>query len=159
MSNARVTRFNVICGNPVNMGTDLEYWRQVKEQTARILEEAIEMNTAAQEEYYQGVIDGWGDVKYTNEYMDDILKGAGVDTKKVFDMIASNNDQKFTTSYTYACDSKEALEHQDVDCYLDSTTYEGTLYYVVRRVHDNKILKLKHHESPDLSIFVPKEFL
>ncbi len=50
------------------------------------------------------------------------------------------------------------LRDRDVDCYLDSTTYEGTLYYVIRRVADNKILKLKHHESPDLSIFVPKEF-
>lgn len=157
MSNARVTRFNVICGNAVTMGTDLEYWRQVKEQAARILEEAIEMNTAAQEEDYQGVIDGWGDVKYTNEYMDDILKAAGVDTKKVFDTIASNNDQKFTTSYTYAVESKECLEENSVECYLDNTTYEGVLYFVVRRNSDNKILKLKHHESPDLSVFVPKE--
>lgn len=158
MSNYRVTRFNHIAGNTPHLGADYEYWQQIKNQASRVLEEAQELFDCAMAEDMIGVVDGFADVRYTNEYVEDLLIAGEVETKKAWDAVCNNNDQKFTTSYTYACDSKEALEHQDVDCYLDSTTYEGTLYYVIRRVHDNKILKLKHHDSPDLSLFVPKEF-
>lgn len=158
MSNYRVTRFNHIAGNTPHLGADYEYWQQIKNQASRVLEEAQELYDAAQAEDMIGVVDGFADVRYTNEYVEDLLIAGEVETKKAWDAVCNNNDQKFTTSYTYASESKEALEQLDVDCYLDSTTYEGTLYYVIRRVHDNKILKLKHHESPDLSIFVPKEF-
>lgn len=102
MSNYRVTRFNVIAGNAPEMGLEHSYWQQIKNQAARVLEEAQELYDCAMAEDMQGTL--------------------------------------------------------DVDCYLDSTTYEGTLYYVIRRVSDNKILKLKHHEGPDLSVFIPSEF-
>lgn len=159
MSNYRVTKFNVICGNSPAMGTEYEYWRQIKEQAARILEEAIELNKAAQEEDMQQVLDGFLDVRYTNEYMDDLLVAGDVDTKKAWDAVCNNNDQKFTTSYTYATQSKEKLEGDGVECYIDTTQYDGEIYYVCRRVGDNKILKLKNHESPDLIKFLPKEFV
>lgn len=157
MSNYKVTRFNVICGNSPSMGSDFEYWKQVKEQAARILEEAQELYDSAQAEDMLSVLDGFCDVRYTNEYMEDLLVAGEVETKKAWEAVCNNNDQKFTTSYTYALQSKEALEEKDVECYIDQTQYEGEIYYVCRRVGDNKILKLKNHEAPDLSVFVPKE--
>lgn len=156
MSNQRVTRFNVICGNAPHMGTDYEYWRQIREQASRILEEAEELYKSAQEEDMQGVLDGFLDVRYTNEYMEDILVAGDVDTKKGWDIVCFNNDQKFTTSYSYAAESKESLEEKGVECYLDSTNYEGQTYYVVRRSEDNKILKLKFHENPSLEKCIPE---
>lgn len=156
MSNQRVTRFNVICGNAPHMGTDYEYWRQLREQAERIYEEALELKEAAWREDMQAVLDGFLDVKYTNEYMEDLLVAGDVDTKKGWDIVCFNNDQKFTTSYSYAAESKEALEEKGVGCYLDSTNYEGQTYYVVRRSEDNKILKLKYHESPSLEKCIPE---
>ena len=155
MSNYRVTRFNVICGNAPHLGTDYEYWRQIKEQAARVLEEAQELYNGAMEENMILVTDGFLDVRYTNEYMEDLLIAGDVDTKKGWEAVCNNNDQKFTQSYSYASESKEALEDKGVECYIDQTQYEGQIYYVVRRNEDNKILKLKHHESPDLGVFVP----
>lgn len=158
MSNYRVTRFNHISGNAPHMGTDFEYWQQLKNQAKRVYEEAKELIEAVEAEDMQSVLDGFLDVRYTNEYMEDLLVAGEIDTKKGWESVCSNNDQKFTTSYTYAVESKEVLEGKDVECYVDSTTYEGVLYYVVRRNEDNKVLKLKHHESPDLSLYIPKEF-
>lgn len=158
MSNYRVTKFNIISGNAPHMGTDYEYWKQIKNQAKRILEEAQELYDNVMIEDMQGTLDGFLDVRYTNEYMEDLLVAGDVDTKKAWDAVCLNNDTKYTTSYTYAAESKEHLEQQGIECYIDQTQYEGELYYVCRRSEDNKILKLKHHQSPDLSLFIPKEF-
>lgn len=158
MSKKDVTRFNIICGNSPSMGSDFEYWRQLRNQAERIYEEAKELLEATKAEDMLGVIDGWADVMYTNEYMDDLLKAGEVNTKAVWEAVCSNNNQKFTTSYTYALESKESLEGQGVDCFIEETFYEGETYYTVRRMGDLKILKLKHHEGPDIQKYLPEEF-
>lgn len=158
MSNSRVTRFNVICGNAPHMGTDYEYWKQIKNQAKRVLEEAQELYDNAEAENMLGVLDGWADVKYTNEYMEDLLVAGEVNTKKAWDAVCDNNDQKFTTSYTYAKESKDLLESNGVECYIDSITYEGTLYFAVKDIAENKVRKLLHHESPDIAKYVSQEF-
>lgn len=158
MSNSRITKFNIISGNGPHMGTDYEYWKQLKDQAARVLEEAQELYAAVCEEDMQGTLDGFLDVRYTNEYIEDILIAGEVETKKAWDAVCSNNESKFTTSYTYASQSKEQLESSGVECYIEDTYYEGEIYYVCRRAGDNKILKLKNHQSPDLSVFLPEEF-
>lgn len=156
MSNYRITRFNVISGNAPHMGTDFEYWRQIKQQAARVYEEAKELLEAAEAEDMEKVLDGFCDVRYTNEYVEDLLVAGEIETKKAWEAVCNNNDQKFTTSYTYASESKEALEDQGVECYIDQTQYEGEIYYVCRRSSDNKILKLRLHQSPNLSVYIPE---
>lgn len=158
MSNSRVTRFNVICGNAPHMGTDYEYWKQIKNQAKRVLEEAQELYDNAEAENMLGVLDGWADVKYTNEYMEDLLVAGEVNTKKAWDAVCDNNDQKFTTSYTYAKESQDLLESNGVECYIDSITYEGILYYAVKDIAENKVRKLLHHEAPDIAKYVSQEF-
>lgn len=158
MSKKDVTRFNIICGNAPSMGSDFEYWRQIRNQAERIYEEAKELLAAAKAEDMVQVLDGWADVMYTNEYMDDLLKAGEVNTKAAWEAVCANNNQKFTTSYTYALGSKEHLEGQGVDCFIEETAFEGEIYYTVRRMGDLKILKLKHHEQPSIGQFVPEEF-
>lgn len=157
MSIKRVTRFNHIVGFQPNMGTEREYWDQIKLQAKLVLEEAQEMYNAALEENMIEVADGWADVKYLNEYMEDILKAGDVRTDKVFDAVCTNNDSKFTTSYNYAVDSVEALKESGTEAYIEESVYEGEIYYTARRSEDGKVLKLKHHERVDLSQFVPKQ--
>lgn len=158
MSNKRVTRFNVICGNTPSMGTSLEYINQVKNQISRIYEEAKELYEASLEEDFVEILDGYLDVKYTNEYLDDLLIAGGFDTRKAWEEVCNNNDSKFTNSYSYALDSLEHLEEKGVDCWIEETVYEGEIYYTVRRKEDGKVMKLKHHQSPDISKYVPDEF-
>lgn len=157
MSIKRVTRFNHIVGFQPNMGTEREYWDQIKLQAKLVLEEAQEMYNAALEEDMIEVADGWADVKYLNEYMEDILKAGDVRTDKVFDAVCTNNDSKFTTSYNYALDSVESLKENGVEAYIEESVYEGEIYYTARRSEDGKVLKLKFHERVDLSQFVPEE--
>jgi len=158
VSNYRVTKFNVISGNAPHMGADYEYWKQLKHQAERVYEEAKELLDACEEENMQAVLDGFLDVRYTNEYMEDLLIAGEVDTKKAWDAVCENNDSKFTTSYTYAAESKECLADKGEECYVESVQYDGELYYTVKRNVDNKVMKLKHHESPDIGKFVPEVY-
>lgn len=156
MSINRVTKFNYICGNHPEMGLECAYWDQIKLQAKLVLEEATEMYNAAMHEDMTEVADGWADVKFLNEYMEDILKAGEVRTDKIFDAVCTNNDSKFTTSYNYALDSVEHLKDNGVDAYIEESVYEGEIYYTARRSEDGKVLKLKHHERVDLSQFVPE---
>lgn len=156
MSIKRVTRFNHIVGNQPNMGTDKEYWDQIKLQAKLVLEEATEMYNAAMNEDMVEVADGWADVKYLNEYMEDILKAGDVRTDKVFDAVCTNNESKFSNSYNYVLDSVEVLKQNGTDAYVEESLYEGEIYYTARRSEDGKVLKLKHHERVDLSQFIPE---
>ena len=158
MSKELVKRFNVVCGNSPSQGDLWEVWKQLKQQAALVKEEALETFEASQEEDIQELIDGWADVWYVNTYLGQLLEAFGVDIKGVKDVVCANNAQKYTTSYTYAKESQEALEEKGTECYIETTVYEGETYYTVRRNEDNKVMKLKHHERPDLSVFVPQEF-
>ena len=158
MSKEAVKRFNVVCGNSPSQGDLWEVWKQLKQQAALVKEEALETFEASQEEDIQELIDGWADVWFVNTYLGQLLEAFGVDTKGVKDVVCANNAQKYTTSYTYAKESQEALEEKGTECYIETTVYEGETYYTVRRNEDNKVMKLKHHERPDLSVFVPSEF-
>lgn len=96
MSNYRVTRFNHISGNTPHLGADYEYWQQIKNQASRVLEEAQELYDAAQAEDMIGVVDGFADVRYTNEYVEDLLIAGEVETKKAWDAVCNNNDHIFS---------------------------------------------------------------
>jgi len=158
VSKEQVKRFNVIAGNTPSQGDLYEVWKQLKLQASLVKEEALEMDAAASQEDMLEVIDGWADVWYTATYMEQLLGAFGVDVKKVKQEVCNNNNQKYTTSYTYALESKEHLEQQDVDCYVEEVVYEGEIYYTVRRSFDSKVLKLKHHQRPNIEQFVPSEF-
>lgn len=151
MSNSRVTKFNHICGNAPSMGTEQEYWKQVQNQVKRVMEEVKELYECAMTEDIEGVLDGYLDVKYTNEYIDDLLKADGVRTNEAWELVCDNNESKFTNSYSYAVDSKEYHEQSGTDCYIDSVVYEGETFYCIRRSYDNKVLKPKYFEAVDLS--------
>lgn len=158
LSKESVKRFNVIVGNGPSQGSLYDCWKQLKLQADLIREEAQEAVDAGKTEDFQEMIDAWADVWYTNTYLGQLLEAFGVDTKAVINEVCENNNQKFTQSYTYASESKEALEEKGIDCYIEEVVYQGEVYYTVRRNSDTKVMKLKHHQAPDLSKYVPDEF-
>ena len=158
MSYKEITKFNRIVGNAPHMGTDLEYINQIKQQARLVYEEACELMEAIEAEDFVEVLDAFCDIRYTNEYLDDILTAGGFNVKGAWKAVCENNSQKYTTSYSYALASKEALEEKGTECYIEDVVFEGETYYTVRRSEDQKVMKLKFHERPDISQFVPDEF-
>lgn len=159
MSKESVRIFNVVANNAPSQGDLWEVWKQLSNQVARIKEETLEAEKSCQEENMAGLIDDMADIWYTYTYLEQLLEAFGVDVKAVKAEVCRNNSQKYTKSYTYAAESKEVLEESGVECYVDETVFQGETYYTVRRNGDLKILKLRHHEAPDLAKYTPKEFL
>mgnify|MGYP003595148931 CR=1 FL=1 len=157
MSYKAVTKFNVLAGGAPSMGCDYEYVQQIKNQAKRVYEEVLELMQACEEESFTGILDAFCDIRYTNEYLEDLLKAGDVQTEKAWLAVCENNLSKFTTSYTYAADSKEYYEEKGVECYIESTAYDGETYFCIKRSEDNKVLKPHLYESVDLGGFVPKE--
>ena len=159
--NERVTKFNYVAGkDPLGYKTDDKeaIWKQLEDQVERVYEEAKEMLDAVQERDIVEVLDGYLDVKFTNEYVENLLKAIGVDTTGSWHTVLSNNESKSTTSFEYAEASFVEYLKQGVHVNLDAVDYEGTRYYVLKRVGDNKVMKLKDHVPPDLAKFVPDEW-
>lgn len=157
MSYREITKFNAIAGNSPSMGSELEYVNQLKNQARLVYEEVCELMEAVDSENFTEILDAFLDIRYTNEYMEDLLVAGEFNVKAAWGVVCANNAQKYTTSYTYAKESQEALEEKGTECYIETTVYEGETYYTVRRNEDQKVMKLKHHERPDLSVFVPQE--
>lgn len=158
MSKSDVRKFNCISNNAPSQGSLYDVWKQLKNQASFIQSESEELSEGCKLEDMENVIKEWADVKYTLVYMEQLLQAFGVDTSAAFEAVCENNNSKFTQSYVYAQESQEHLDSKGVDCYVESTVYEGETYYTVRRSEDGKVLKLKHYESLDLSHLVPVEF-
>lgn len=162
MSNWQVDRFNHIVGNYPKgdyEGVD-SFWKQVELQAKLILEEAKEQYEAAKNRDIVEVLDGFLDVKYLQEYMDTLLKEVGIQTVDGFLAVCDNNDQKFTTSADLAERSKDhQVNVNGVASSVHIAKYDGEVYYVVKRDEDGKVLKLLHHEAPDLAQYIPHNVL
>lgn len=158
MSKELVRKFNVIAGRKPSSGDLWEVWKQLKQQAALVKEEAIEACDAAEDQDMTEILDAYCDVWYTNTYLGQLLEAYGVDVKGAIEAVCSNNSQKYTTSYTYAKESQESLEEKGTSCYIETTVYDGEMYYTVCRSEDSKVMKLLHHEKPSLEQFVPEEF-
>lgn len=152
MSDQRIIRFNKIVGNPpVGIdGTKEAFWKQVELQASLVLEEAKEMYEAALNRDLVECADGWADVRYLNEYMETLLSESGVNTQKVKDMVADNNDQKFTASFFKAESGRDYHNLLGVPAYVEQVEVEDGVYYVIKRKSDGKVLKFPGHIPPNL---------
>lgn len=160
--NERITKFNHITGK-APLGFDRgaskeDIWKQIEDQVERVYEEAKEMRDAARERNLVEVLDGHLDTWYTNSYIQDLLQAINVDVKGAKVVVVENNDSKYTTSREYAEISARIYLEDDIDVYIDPYVYDNVLYYTVKRVEDNKVMKLKDHQRPELEKYVPDEW-
>lgn len=157
---ASIRKFNSIAGNYNFNGTLLECWQMLKRQTKLVEEELLETKEAASLEDATELLDGAADIYVTLIGLMQMLEGLNFKVDDALEAVCANNSQKFTTSYSYASISKEALEDKEPDMqfHICDTTYEGEIYYTVKD-QNGKIRKLKSHQRPDIGQFVNKEFL
>lgn len=154
----RVKMFNTMAGFSPSNGSLLDCWKQLKLQQSLVIEEAMEGDEACKVEDATELLDAAVDVFVVNTYLLQLLEGMGFNVEAAMDEVLGNNEQKFSTSYSYAAESKDALEEKGVPCYVEETTYNGVQYFCCKRESDGKILKLKSHKRPELEKYVPEEF-
>lgn len=156
----RVIKFNEIAGNaPIGLEDKDQFWEQVISQSKLILEEAQEQYDAALAHDLTEMVDGACDVDYLQTYMDILVQESGVNLGCAKDMVAMNNDQKYTLSEDLAVQSAEAQKAKGVECYVHKTEWRGDTYYLVKRTEDNKVLKLLKHVAPNIRATIPKSTL
>lgn len=153
MSDERILKFNVIGGKaPITIcGDKEEFWDSVQKQAKRILEEAQELYDAAVDRDIKLLIDGWVDVWFTNEFMEDQLGAIGVNTVRIKNIVCENNLTKFTTNKNYAEDCARLMEGVEVR----EVVYEGVPHYALIRLEDNKVMKPLDYKGPKLSDAIP----
>lgn len=156
MSNPRVTRFNFVVGNEPQLDC---FFEQVEKQAKYLLSEAQELLDAAQARDIKEVLDGHLDVRYVNEYIEDLLAAQSVKVKQAWAGVCDNNDTKFSTSYSLISQTVDYYAEQGVACYIAEVDYEGVLYYTCRRSSDDKVMKPITFEAVDLTPFIPKSLL
>lgn len=151
MSNTRVTRFNFAVGNEPQVDN---FFEQVEKQAKYLLSEAQELLDAARERNIVEVLDGHLDVKYVNEYIDDLLQEQGVKVREAWLRVCDNNDTKYSTSRALMQKSADYWQGRGVDVYIAEVEYQGEVYYTVRRKEDDKVMKPVGFEDVDLSDLV-----
>ena len=154
MSDARILKFNVIGGKaPVTQqGSADEFWKSLENQARRVKEEAEELLEAAKNRNFQEVVDGWVDVWFTNEFVEDQLSAIGVNTNRIKTIVCENNLSKFTTNKNYAEDCARLME-EEVE--VREVVYEGVPHYALIRLKDSKVMKPLDYRGPKLSDAIP----
>lgn len=153
---SRVLKFNTLAGNaPVGLEDVDKFWKQLEFQATLILEEAKEFLEAVESRDLENAVKEACDVDYVYTYAEVILEHAGVNMGVAKDMVAMNNDQKYTLSEELAEQSAHALEEGGVGTYIDEVEWEGDTIYMVKRYSDGKILKLLEHVDPTVGATIP----
>jgi hypothetical protein len=150
---ARVARFNAVAGKPAKDELD---WNLLKQQAERILEEAKEIVDGINARDIVQVVDGWCDVEYTQAGLANYLDALGINLACCKDVVALNNDQKYTISKEFA--QLSAAQYVE-PCQAKQTNYEGVSLFAVIRESDGKVMKLLNHVSPDLTPYIPKDLM
>lgn len=143
----RVKKFNYATGKEPVVGN----MKQKEDQFKRIVEEVIETSDALKDGDWKEILDGVCDITYTLFYFIELLKAEGVDVEGALEAVCDNNDQKYTESLTLVQESLiRQMEVSGEACYIGRHYYENELYYCIKRAEDDKVMKLKYHQSPDL---------
>lgn len=150
----RVSEWNSRCNkNPEQMGTEA-YWKSLEDQMERILEEVQETIAAVKERDLTEVLDGCCD-------MDVVVSGfnflTGLPYSEAIDRVLTNNDVKYTENYAFAVDTALFYCDKGLECEVQEVEEsDGTIFFSVHRLSDNKIMKLMDHPRVSLSDLVPQ---
>lgn len=158
MKCSRVARFNAVAGNPPAEGLE-DVLKQIENQCTFLLEEVLETKEAAKRGDWTECCDGVGDVKYVAAYLQTLLESVGIKFNKAYKKICDNNDEKFSTSKELVEYWREEKDPEKSFTHVDSTEYEGEIYYTLRRNEDGKVVKHNNFEAVDLTDCIPKELL
>lgn len=153
MSDPRILKFNTIAGKPpVSYEEGAEkFWESVSNQGKRVFEEAKEILEAIENRDIGKLLDGWVDVWFTNEYLEDLLRAVQINTVQAKNIVCENNLSKFSTNENYMEDCARLMEGVSVR----KVEYEGTTYFALIRDSDGKVMKPLDYKEPKLHQTIP----
>jgi phosphoribosyl-ATP pyrophosphohydrolase len=145
----RVIRFNKLA-NKLEKNV-LTWEKDWKNQLGLVKEEFQELIVATEDNNLEGIIDGLADVFVTYSKLLHLVKLKGVDIDEALQLVCENNMTKIISDVDVAEQTMLHYQQQGLACYVDK--YEGGLgvYYTVKRLQDQKILKPLGFKSVDLS--------
>jgi hypothetical protein len=150
----RTVLFNQLAGKVASQDPDSNQFRQdMINQIERVEEELKELKEAVETNDKLKILDGVVDVNVCSLYMGELLFEAGYKIDGANLAVANNNLTKITENHSIAATTVE--KYGEESCYIDSVIRDGTIYYCVKRLLDNKILKPSNYVSVSLGKFLP----
>jgi len=117
-------------------------------QVERIREELDEVVEAINNKDEMNLLKELADVRVTTEGLDFLSK---LPVDEAFQMVIEDNDLKFTESHDEVCKALLSMCYGLNEHTVVSSQMQGTTFFSIHRLKDDKICKLQKHEELDFS--------
>lgn len=132
---------------------------KLKRQIKFVVEEALEMQEAADEEDIIEILDALQDLRFVSDQIAVYLESLGIDLEGSWDEVVRSNNSKFTDDPFVITSSQRSFDKVGIPTDIEQTfDSEGKIVYVIKRRKDGKVLKPLCFTQPNLKPFVPEEF-
>lgn len=153
-----VKNWNNIMGN-VPSENHQETIVKLKRQIKFVVEEALEMQEAADEDDIIEILDALQDLRFVSDQVAVYLESLGIDLEGSWKEVVRSNNSKFTDDPFVATSSQRHYLDKGICTQVEQTfDSEGKMVYIIKRQEDGKVLKPLCFSPPDLKPFVPEEF-
>lgn len=132
---------------------------KLKRQIKFVVEEALEMQEAADEDDIIEILDALQDLRFVSDQVAVYLESLGIDLEGSWNEVVRSNNSKFTEDPFVITSSQRSFTNVGIPTNIEQTfDSEGKLVYIIKRLEDGKVLKPLCFTQPNLKPFVPEEF-
>lgn len=158
-----VIRFMGATGNLRDITSKEVFFEGVEKLIPLIQEELDELRESCNLEFVHGALDDYVDLSVYLIQLASLLERVGCDTIGAKSAVANNNSLKYTTSEILAEDwwvdhNTSGVPPWENPFYVDSSSYDGEIYYCLKRRDTGKVSKWVGFPKVSLDEFVPSEF-
>lgn len=147
----KIHLMNTLIGHKGVNPESSEFWKQIRNQTERVVEEVEETLDAAIDEDALELLDGISDIMVTAIGLYQKLQQCGYPVDEAFNRVCDNNLTKFHKDPNEANKTVEFYKNQGVETFVRLIRLEsGEEFYSVIRKSDGKLLKPYNFEPVDL---------
>lgn len=153
-----VKNWNNIMGNAPSENHQ-ETIVKLKRQVKFVVEEALEMQEAADEDDIIEILDALQDIRFVSDQVAVYLESLGIDLEGSWNEVVRSNNSKFTDDPFVITSSQRSFANVGIPTDIEQTfDSEGKIVYIIKRRKDGKVLKPLCFTQPNLKPFVPEEF-
>lgn len=153
-----VKNWNSIMGNSPSNNPQ-ETIVKLKRQIKFVVEEALEMQEAADEDDIIEILDALQDLRFVSDQIAVYLESLGIDLEGSWNEVVRSNNSKFTDDPFVITSSQRHYLDKGICTQVEQTfDSKGKMVYIIKRQEDGKVLKPLCFTQPNLKPFVPEEF-
>lgn len=132
---------------------------KLKRQIKFVVEEALEMQEAADEDDIIEILDALQDLRFVSDQVAVYLEALGIDLEGSWNEVVRSNNSKLTDDPFVITSSQRHYLDKGICTRVEQTfDSEGKMVYIIKRQEDGKVLKPLCFTQPNLKPFVPEEF-